>query len=99
MNGVSVSMSRRTRAAQLLGAAALTTAMVLGGSGAASAASGGVGSHGDAAIRPTSTQLQPLLADTGSRETGLLVIYSGLLVAAGGGALWALRRNEAAAAR
>lgn len=92
-------MSRRTRAAQLLCAAALTTTAVLGSAGAAQADSGGVDPTPGTQMRPASAPVAPLLADTGSEDTGLLVVYAGLLVAAGGGALWALRRDEELGAR
>jgi LPXTG-motif cell wall-anchored protein len=94
-----VSRSRRTRAAQLLGAAALTTTAVLGGAGSAHADSAGADPSPRSELRPVSTRIEPLLADTGTQDTGLLVVYAGLLVAAGGGALWALRRHEDAVSR
>lgn len=87
-------MSRRTRAAQLLGAAALSTTAVLGGTGTAQAAAAGAAPAPGPSVRPAAAPVAPLLADTGSRDTGLLVVYAGLLVAAGGGALWVLRRRE-----
>ncbi|MGA5700669.1 LPXTG cell wall anchor domain-containing protein [Peterkaempfera bronchialis] len=90
-------MSRRTRAAQFVGAAALTTTVVLGCAGAAQAETGADPGQVPR-MRPATAPVAPLLADTGSEDTGLLVVYAGLLVAAGGGALWALRRREEAAA-
>ncbi|WP_157876031.1 hypothetical protein [Peterkaempfera griseoplana] len=91
-----MSKSGRIRAAQLLGTAALTTTAVLSGAGAAWAGSASTGPEPgpSPSVAPSSAQLTPLLADTGSRGTGLLVVYAGLLVAAGGGALWAVRRRE-----
>ncbi|MCD0483918.1 LPXTG cell wall anchor domain-containing protein [Streptacidiphilus sp. ASG 303] len=89
-----MSFSRRTRAARFLGAAALTTTAVMGGAGAAHAESAGAAASPGPRVAPASAPVAPLLADTGSEDTGLLVVYAGLLVAAGGGALWALRRRE-----
>ncbi|WP_377269707.1 hypothetical protein [Peterkaempfera sp. SMS 1(5)a] len=89
-----MSKSGRNRAAQLLGAAALTTTAVLSGAGAAWADSAGAAPGPRPSVAPASAPMAPLLADTGSRGTGLLVVYAGLLVAAGGGALWAVRRRE-----
>ncbi|MFJ6212644.1 LPXTG cell wall anchor domain-containing protein [Streptomyces sp. NPDC092296] len=89
-----MSNSRRTRAAQFLGAAAITTAAVLGGAGSAQAASSDAEQVPSGQLRPASAEMTPLLADTGSRDTGLLVVYAGLLLAAGGGAMWALRRRQ-----